>query len=146
MTQLVELEQKITELNKLQRKIGELTKQQEKILIDLWDNKKDLAQRIIESHYMFGHPTIQFRSPKGPILGYSSEENSLYVFSLGEGLRKVKLRSKEESIVFWRDIIELGMFDDACEGIKYLDRMIDDYIIDDNEVIKKLEEQISKLK
>jgi len=146
MTNLVEIEQKLTELNKLERKIGELSEQQEKILFDLWNSKKDLAQKINESRYMFGHPTIQYRSPKGPILGFSREENSLYVFSIGEGLRKVNLRTKESTGLTWREIIELGLFDDACEGIKYLDRMVDDYINDDNEVIKKLEEQISKFK
>ena len=98
MTHLVELEKKITELNKLQKKIAELTNQQEKILINLWFDKKDLALRIKESHYMFGHPTIQYRSPKGPILGYLDQGNFLYVFSLGEGLRKVDLFLNESSM------------------------------------------------
>lgn len=145
MTKLEELELKIAELNQLERKIRELSEQQVKILSDFWNEKSDLAQRIKDSHYMFSHPTIKYRTSRGPVLGHSREDNSLFVFSLGEGLREVNLFSNETSPFTWKKLIELGMFEDAYEGIKYLDRMIDEYINDDQKIIRDMEERINKI-
>jgi len=140
---LIELDSKFLELKKLEDKREELTSQQEKILVELWNKKIDIAKKIKENSYYFSHPTIQYKSLRGPILGYSSEDNYLYVFELGKGIKEINLYSQDEKISRWRKIIELGMFEDAYSGLTYLDIMIDRYISDSQKLIDKLESELN---
>jgi len=143
---IIELDSKFEELEKLDVKRNELVLKQEKILLELWNEKKEIAEKIKEKTYYFSHPTIQYKSLRGPILGYSKKENDLYVFELDKGIRQIDLYSDEVNASWWRKIIELGMFEDAYSGLSYLDSMIDDYILNSQTLIDKLESQIDKVK
>ena len=141
----VDLQQKITELDKSEKRISELIQQQKKILLDLWNDKKEIASIVKENGYTFSHPSIEYRSTRGPVLGYSKKDNDLFVFELGQGLIKVNLYTNESRNTSWIVMIELGLFVEAYEGIKYLDRMIDDYINQNQDTIRSMVEQISKI-
>ncbi len=139
-----ELKEKIKECDKLDDEIKKLKEQQENILIELWNKKIEIAKVIKESGYLFTHPTINYTSSRGPILGLDKEENTLFVFSIGEGLLQVYLYSEKSQRTSWRKLVELGLFEEAYNGLKYLDKMIDIYIKNNKEVIEKLKNQIKK--
>ncbi|AHN24238.1 hypothetical protein [Lysinibacillus varians] len=143
MTETLEkVERKITELNVLADHIKELVERQEKILIELWNQKKEIAALIKENGYKFCHPSIEYHTSRGPILAYSKKENTLYAFEIGRGLIKVNLYSNEVNGARWKEIIQNGWFEDAYQGIKYLDKMIDDYIKDNKQIIEDMQKQI----
>lgn len=143
MTEVLEkVEQRISELTNLYNHLKELKERQEKILIDLWKDKKGIASLIKENNYVFSHPSIKYHSLRGPILAHSNKDNTLYVFDLEKGLVKENLHSNEINNVRWKEIIENGWFEDAYEGINYLDSMIDSYISLTKTHIDKMQNQI----
>lgn len=139
---LKELDLKLIELKKLEDQRSNLITKQEQILEALWNEKKEIAKKIKENRYFFSHPTIQYKSTRGPILGYSSKENKLYVFEVENGIKEIDMYSDDVKISWWRQIIELGMFEDAYNGLTYIDCMIDNYISNLQKANEELESEI----
>lgn len=141
---LVALDEKITDLNSLNERFQKLQRKQEDILVELMKKNRAIAEKIKEEGYSFTHPKLDWRSRKGPILGYVREENSLYVFDLEKGILKINPRTNDVENSSFRTIVREGLFEDASAGIEYVTVMIDVYLKEMQESVDRVATQISK--
>lgn len=139
---LLELEKDIEALKELGEKHSELIKKQEKVLVDLYKEVSPIIKVIKENGYNFTHPTLKWQSSRGPILGYDNEKRDLYLFAYGDGIIKYNTVTKEESHTFFRQVVQLDMFETAYEGIKYVENMINVYKTELSQEIAVLEDSL----
>lgn len=139
-----DLEPKYENYEELLSRHRELYKQQEDLLASRLEASKPLIEWYRKKDLVFTHPTIEFHSNRGPILGFDSEEYSLFVYNPDKGVLKVDLRTKETKNTFITRLVEDGHFEDAMKGLGYLETMIDRYVQDLGSLNSELESQITK--
>lgn len=148
VTQLLEeLQKQRKEHSAAAEEIESLIIKQVTVLKDLLDSYKPVYQWYSDCGFLFKHPTLQYRSPSGLIMGYDNKENELYVFNIKqERVEKVNMYKTEvREFVSLRHIVEKGFFNDAVTGIKHLESMLKNYVNNSNEYIQTLKKELEEL-
>ncbi|KAB2337643.1 hypothetical protein F7731_08595 [Cytobacillus depressus] len=126
------------------KKIEELLEAQKNLFSKTIDQLKPAIDWVREKQLTFTHPRIKYQSGRGPIVGYNSKDNLLYVLEADrKWVIKVDLYSKEEKqLPVWK-FIEESSFEDAMDGLLYIKKMINEY---NNQLLVSINELESQLK
>lgn len=122
---IIELGKKNDGYQELSEKYDELFNEQEEKLSNLVSESEVIARWYRDNKFVFTHPTIRYRSNRGPILGFDDDE--LIIWVLDKGFIRYNIHSKEEkgTNLYW--LMTNDHFDDAVAGILYLEDMLDAY-------------------
>ncbi|MEK4026279.1 hypothetical protein ABZ756_13860 [Mammaliicoccus sciuri] len=132
------------EYNRIMERNAELLDKQEEMLLDQPEKYKSLIELYKNKGYKFKHPEIKHGSLGGPVIGYYPSEHSLVVYVLDKGFVKVDLNTNEIKNTFARTLIRDGLFEQAMQGFKFLEVMLDDYKKDLEMQASELEKEINK--
>ncbi|WP_342538324.1 hypothetical protein MKY15_19685 [Sporosarcina sp. FSL K6-1540] len=128
----------------LSQRNTELQEKQEQLLLQRFEESKTIIEWYKEKRLIFTHPSINYRSSRGPILGFDDEESELIIYRPDKGLLKINMRTKEEKNAFFEHLVRDGHFETAMEGFGYLKIMIDKYASDYKEDNQTRESLLSK--
>jgi hypothetical protein len=144
---LQKLEQQYEEHEATSREIEDLLDQQLELLKGMLEKLKPVYSWYFEKGLVFTHPTIKVRSPYGPILGYDQGENEFIVFNIQKNhAERVYLHdNKERRFYSLYELVRDGFFSDAVNGLRYLEKMLENYVYKNNEFIQKLRAQIEQI-
>lgn len=123
---------------------AEILEKQEQLLIQRCEESEPLIEWYKGKRIIFTHPSINFRSNRGPILGYDDKEDELIIYRPDKGILKINMRTKEEKFTYFLELVKHGHFETAMEGFDYLKVMIDKYVTDYKEDSQKREVLLNK--
>jgi hypothetical protein len=127
------------------KKVESLLEEQRKLFKETVDSLTPAIQWINKNGYVFTHPTIKYQSGRGPIVGYDSKENLLFILNTdNKTVTEVDLYSKEESTLPYWKFIEGYSFEDAMDGLLYVKKMINEYNNEIQKSISILQAQLKK--
>ena len=150
----------MNEVEKIIENIQELIKVYEErkdTYHELLDKQENTINYLIEKYkpvydwiknkasYNFTHPTLNYRTTKGPILGYVEQDDRLIVYDVERErivICDIGKKREEDTIINTRYLIENGYFVDAATGLKYLEKMFERYVSDISSTIEKLNDQL----
>ncbi|MFC7060811.1 hypothetical protein [Halobacillus seohaensis] len=129
--QLEELEKIKKEHDDFVSKNKDLQKEQCEFLKELIEHYKP-AMDWYKHKFVFTHPTIAYRTSRGPILGFrdTGREDILIIYSVSNNQVEYVDLDDEDNVKrnsLW-NVVEDGYFKDAVKGIRYLDIMLKDYL------------------
>ncbi|GIO26382.1 hypothetical protein [Ornithinibacillus bavariensis] len=137
---LIHVEGQTEIYNRELEELKELQKKQQDKLLETIKLYKPIMKKIYENDFLFTHPTLNYQTSKGPILGYDKDNNSLITYDITrEVIVSVNLYDHEEKGYRIAKLVENGFYNDAITGIKYIGVMIDNYL-------SSLKDDISKAK
>lgn len=137
-----ELDLKHESYVELSQRNAELQEKQEQLLLQRFEESKPLIEWYREKRLIFTHPSISYKSNRGPILGFDDDEYELIIYNPDKGLLKIDMSTKEEKHTFFEHLVRDGHFESAMEGFVYLKVMIDRYV---SSYKKDNEERVSLL-
>lgn len=141
------IQKKIDQLEDNDKKVKGLLKQLEESRLKQKEEFFDLAKKIEplitfyqENKYIFTNESFNKSTTHGPIVGYNSRKNILYVYIRGDLLTAIDGNTKEEiDDLRFEEFIQENSFEEAMSGLFNV-------IILQDRVIKIYDDKIAKIK
>lgn len=126
--------------------IERLINNQVELLKNSLEKFKPIYTWYKENNFMFTHPTIKLRSGTGPIMGFDQEENEVIVFSIEKGRpERIYLHDNDERKFYpLRKVVTDGYFESAMEGLLYLESMLENYLLRNQNAINTNKASLEK--
>ncbi|MBM7606002.1 hypothetical protein JOC75_004030 [Metabacillus crassostreae] len=143
---LVKLEEQHKVHQSTSEEIDDLVKKQNDYLDKLIIELQPVYEWYSKKEYMFTHPNLKLKSGSGPILGYDENENEVIVLNVEKKrIEKVYLHdNKERKPYSTYRLVKHGYFEDAVNGLMYLEIMLDNYISRNNDSLSDLKLELSR--
>lgn len=129
-----------------QSEAWDLENKQVEVIDKLIEDNKPIFQWIKnESDFFFTHPTLNYRSKAGPILGYQESDHRLVVYDVEKESLKItdigeKYASDKPTISL--QLVRNGHFTTAVEGLTYIEEMFKEYVQRIAKTIDKLKKEL----
>ncbi len=143
---LVKLKSDDEIFNKLQEQYNKIIEEQEVLFKKYLNKLMPCIEFIHSKRYRFIHPSIKYVSSKGPILGYNSKNNFLYVYDIKTKYpRKINMYNTDEmDFVSYKEIFELEGFENALQGLLYVPQIYEKLIKEIKQEIEINKELLNK--
>lgn len=130
------LEEKGQKISELTNKRDQITKKKIEMFNAYVQKIRPTLQFIKDNKLGFGDPEDKFISPLGPIIGH--DDIYLYVYDLDVVcIKKINMRNQEEEVIPKHNFFNQCNFQEAMDGLEYVERIPDIILQDLSKDIEK---------
>lgn len=135
------------EYNKYQAEKQFLLIEQEKVIDELIEKNRPIFEWIRnKTDFFFTHPTLNYRTRKGPVLGYQEKDDRLIIYDVESKRIKItdigeKYNPDKTMVTF--QLVRNGYFTTAVKGLTYLEEMFENYVQRLTKSIEELNKELS---
>ena len=144
------IKESIREYEAFKASRDELVVKQTEVIKGLIEKNNPIYEWIRnKTTYYFSHPTLNYKSRKGPVLAYQEDDGRLVVYDTdAKSIKVVDIGEKynNDTFVSATYLVEKGYFVSAVEGLTYLEEMFDRYVGNMADHVIKLDKELNEIK
>ncbi|SNZ14226.1 hypothetical protein SAMN05421503_2275 [Terribacillus aidingensis] len=139
LTSITKLDALLEEFKASREELNQIVAEKAQSLRNMLSERSHLIDWYCNNKVFFMHPTIQYVTMVGPILGMDEKERDVFVYEYQSGMvyRYSRANSRKKEAISFEKIVELDQFDNAVSGLEYLNHILDDLVKDMREQINK---------
>lgn len=130
-----------------QAEVSRLISNQEKVIDELIEKNRPIFEWLRNNtDFYFTHPTLSYKSSKGPILGYQEEDHRLIVYDVDNKrivVTDIGEKDAPDKTMITYQLVNNGHFTTTVEGLNYLEEMLESYVEGITKYVEKLKYELT---
>lgn len=144
---LSKLEKKNAVYEEMQCTVDDLMEQQVEYIEQLLKEYKPIIEFYSDKNIVYKHPSLGVTARGSIVLGISKDNTISVIYNMKKNLLQLSYRNnhKEPTNYSFNRLVRDNHFTTAVEGIRYLDRLLDDRVNEYEQLEQKLRSEIESV-